>query len=203
MDAGEMRERVTILDLTNVGSDYQWTDGPTVWAKVELTGKTNLFSKVGIGARDVTITMRHRPLSLHQAIRWRGRHLFLTEILPPVGGYMEIKAAVVDVRMWKATRYKTGIDRDKRNKPLREPFPPFCFPGVVTEKYLGHTPPADDGHATTEVTYVLVIPKAVALASGDLVSNLDTDAAGTYVVTVSHCLDEHKNEHEIYRKGDV
>ncbi len=181
MDAGEMRERVTILDLTNVGSDYQWTDGPTVWAKVELTGKTNLFSKVGIGARDVTITMRHRPLSLHQAIRWRGRHLFLTEILPPVGGYMEIKAAVVDVREWRALGLR--------------------FPAVATEKYLGYAQERPMVHSS--IAYVLVTPKAVQLEASDLVSNLDTDGVGgTYVVHAAHLLDRWKNEYEIARREE-
>lgn len=201
MDAGDLRERVTLLELTETSEGYEWAEGPTVWANVELTGKTNLFSRVGIGARDAKITLRRRPLTLHQAVRWRGQHLFLSEILPPADGFMEVKAAVVSPKMWAGQRFRTSIDTEHQNQPRHETLPPLHFPGIITEKYLGHQ--MDERHASTVTTYVLVTPKAVELSPGDLVSVLDTEPPETYKIQVAHTLDVWKNEYEITRKKDV
>lgn len=207
MDAGELRHRLGVLECRSIhrsdgGADHLWAITASVWGKVELGTGNNLFSRVGIGARDATITLRDRPLDLHQALRWDGQHLFLTSI-DRNEGFITAKAAVVSLTDWEAARHKTGIDTGRGNRPKREVLPPLCFPGVLTEKYLGHTPPAEDGHATVESRYVLVTPKAVEIAPGDLVVNHAADTAGTYVVELCHCLDPFKNEYEIYRKEDV
>ncbi len=201
MEAGELRDRVQVLTLSKAGDQYQWAPSDAIWAKVELTGKTNLFSAVGIGARDALITLRRRPLCLHQALLWRGQHLFLTEVLPPEGSFMTARAAVVQPQTWTGQRFETGIDKDRQNRPSRKKLPPIRFPGIITEKYLGHQ--MDERHAATTTTFVLVTPKAVELSPGDLVSNLDTAKDKPYVVQVAHTLDQWKNEYEIARKEDV
>ena len=53
--------------------------------------KANLFSAVGIGARGAELILRRQELTLHNALVWGGRHLFLTAIrpegrAPPRGG---------------------------------------------------------------------------------------------------------------------
>lgn len=207
MDVGKLRHRLTVLGLrTAVRGDGETTHwfatSDCVWGKVELGTGNNLFSRVGIGARDATITLRNRPLSLFHAIQWNGLHLFLTSI-DEEDGFITAKAAVVNPSGWTATQYETGIDRGKDNRPKRDELPPLHFPGVLTEKYLGYAPPAEDGHATGKMRFVLVTPKIVGLSPGDLVTNSGSDVAGTYVVEVCHCLDAYKNEYEIYRKGSV
>ena len=51
--------------------------------------KTNLFSKVGIGARDAAVIVRRQPLTLHHALRWGDTHLFLTSIVPMGRNHLE------------------------------------------------------------------------------------------------------------------
>ena len=46
------------------------------WASITLQPKTNLFSKVGIGARGAAVIVRRQPLTLHHALRWGDTHLF-------------------------------------------------------------------------------------------------------------------------------
>ena len=68
--ANLLKEKVELLDLVQVDEgEWQWVKGAEVWASVELTGKTSLFSRLGIGARAAGITIRQRALTLHQAIR--------------------------------------------------------------------------------------------------------------------------------------
>ena len=71
VQAGEMRERVTILTLAERpdGTGWEWQAGKTTWAKVEKTGKRSLFSTVGASREEWCATMRTQPLTLHQALR--------------------------------------------------------------------------------------------------------------------------------------
>ena len=183
VSAGELRDRVELLELVETDGTFGWQVRKRTWAKAELSEKTNLFSKVGVGARQVVFTLRRQPLSLHEAIRWRGRHCFLTSIVPDGLGHLTVSAALVDLVPCVGCA----------NKTPRGP----AFPGVLTEKYLKHD--QETPMATNTLTYVLVTPKAIALEPGPLV-----EVAGTaYKVTVAHTLDEYKNEYEITRKGDL
>lgn len=185
MDAGKMRERLDILTLQKTALGYAWCADRRTWAKVELTGKNCYFSKVGLGARAAEITLRRQPLDLREAICWRGKHLFPTEITTPERGWMTVQAAVMDVGEWSALG-----DRDT---------PDVLFPAAITEKYLGYA--QERPMAESTVTYVLVTPKVITLRPSDLVSNLDT-APGTYVVTCCHTIDPWKNEYEITRREE-
>lgn len=179
MDAGELRERVELLTLAETADGFSWAVDRKLWAKVEITGKKNLFSAVGIGARDVKLTIRATSATLHHAIRYKGQHLFLTEITTPERGWMELRAALVDVVDCVA-----GMETST---------PGPHFPGVRTEKYLGFVQRDPQTENTTR--YVLVTPKAIDLAIGSLVQVADE----TLVVQVSHTLDAYKNEYEVGR----
>ena len=69
VQAGELRERVTILSLVENpdGTGWDWQEGKTTWAKVEQTGKRSLFSTVGVSRPEWRVTLRHQPLTLFQA----------------------------------------------------------------------------------------------------------------------------------------
>lgn len=183
VNAGKLRERVELLELVESGGVFRWQVRKTTWARAELSDKACLFSSVGIGARRVVFTLRKQPLSLHEAIRWNGRHCFLSSIVPDGPGHLTVTAGLV-----------TPADCvGNANKAPRGPE----FPGVRTEKYLKHE--QETPMATNTLTYVLVTPKAVALEPGPLV-----EVDGTaYKVAVAHTLDEYKNEYEIVRKRDL
>lgn len=179
MDAGELRERVELLTLEETADGFAWTVSRKVWAKVEITGGKNLFSSVGIGARDVKLTVRAAGITLHHAIRYKGQHLFLAEITSPERGWLELRAALVDVVDCLAS--------------AEAPNPGPSFPAVRTEKYLGFVQREPQTENTAR--YVLVTPKAIDLAIGSLVQVADE----TLVVQVSHTLDAYKNEYEVGR----
>lgn len=195
IDAGKLRERLEVLELreTQAGA-WEWVSEGRTWGQVTLSDKRNLFSTVGIGARDAQLVLRRRPLTLGHALRWGGQHLFLTAIRPRGRGYLDVSAALVEPVGCVGRPVDAGMGRG--NRPDRQEKEPVRFPGVLTEKYLGYT--RQETHAVNDTGLVLVTPKAILLKAGDLV---DTGAE-TYNVRVVHTLDPWKNEYEIsMRKG--
>lgn len=180
--ASNLRERVAVLELQSTEGGWDWAPVRKTWAGVEVTGKSNLFSKVGVGARDAALALRKQPLTLHNAIRWRGEHLFLTSIVENKPGWLDVRAARVEAVMCRA-------------EVQWEP-PGGTFPAVLTEKYLRHE--QLEPMALNTLTYVLVTPKPVVLSHGGLV-----EADGrTFEVLVGHTLDPYKNEYEITRREE-
>ncbi len=211
VDAGRLSDRLTVLCLDREEDEetgevtYRWLPMDRRWGRVELGTGRNLFSQVGIGARDAAITLRDYPLALHNALAHRGRHFFLTSLDRPGDGFLHVHAALVRVTEWQATRHKARLDKSGGNRQVQDPLPAIRFPAVITELYLGNTPPQELDHARTESRFALVTPPEVILAPGDLVTAPPHagGVAGVYVVEVCHCLDEHKREYQIYRKEDV
>lgn len=175
--------RVLRLEYDEREDAFVWGEDYSSWAKAEQDARSNLFSSVGIGARGVTFTMRknHR-LSLFKAIRWRGQFCFLTSMMDASPGFVTVNAALCDPAACRKDADKTP--------------PGFRFPGILTEKYVGHDQP--DLHAEVTTDYVLVTPKDVELAPGSWV----IVAGRYYKVLVPHLLDSYKNEFEIRRKDD-
>lgn len=194
-------KKAQILNLAEDAPDsFAWVESKGIWLHTEQQSKNNLFSKVGIGARSILFTMQPRSLTLHHAIRWRGRHYFLTAIDKQSPVCMEVTAALVDIRECTVTRPDDSLDEMKRPKYQSGSGDILVttFPAVLTEKYMGFVQEAP--MAQIEQTYVLITPKAVLLQAGNLVA---VGTLGKYAVRLCHTLDEFKNEYEVYRKGDV
>lgn len=191
-NAGALRERVELLDLVQVDEgEWQWVKYSEIWAAVELTGKTTLFSRLGIGARAAEIGIRKRALTPHQAIRWRGLHLFISEITEPERGWLNVQAAVVEVTR---CREFTG----------QSPGP--VFPAVLTEQYLAHAQERPMASNTSD--YVLVVPKAIRLTPGRKVEvgvpAPDEGGEGrVMLVRTAHTTDPFKNEYDVREKVDL
>ena len=97
LDAGRLSERLEVLELQETSTGvWAWATVRRAWAQVEQTTKTNLFSKVGVGARDAAVVLRRQSLTLRQALRWKGRHLFLTAITDRDRGHLDVAAALVN-----------------------------------------------------------------------------------------------------------
>ena len=194
MNAGEFRERIDVLNLLPTENSYRWEPEKQIWAKAERQDKSKLFSTVGIGAKSVKFTIRRRPLTLHNAFRWGGKHCLLTDIKDIDRMYLEISAALAEPVSCSAFRVMESEGENKASfRELREI---MRFPAILTEKYLGFT--QNVPMAQTEITYVLVTPKEILLEASDL---LDVDGR-RYAVRVCHTLDEYKNEYEITRKEE-
>lgn len=182
--AGALDQCLTVLELQEkTPRVWEWTEVRETWAQVTPQTKTNLFSKVGIGARDAAVILRRQPLTLHQAMRWGGRHLFLTAIVPHGRGHLDVSAALVATDLIRLRADGTE--------------PECSFPGVLTEKYLRHA--QEWPMSVNELELVLVVPKAIALRPGRLV-----EARGAaWEILVAHELDEFKNEYEIGRRAEL
>lgn len=180
-----LKDRVQVLELDyDEGTDtYAWATTRRTWAAAEQDTRNNLFSSVGVGARGVTFTIRRSPsLTLHNAFRWRGQHCFLTSIVDGDPGFQIVKAALCEPSECRK-------DADKE--------PQGClFPGILTEKYVGHE--QLDLHAEVTGDFVLVTPKTVKLAPGSWV----TVGGDYFLVRAPHELDPFKNEYELRRKED-
>lgn len=200
MDAGELREHISILELQEISTGtWGWVPFRKSKASIELGNGKNLFSVVGIGARDAKLILRRQELSPHQAILWGKQHLFISSVVPKGRRHMEVSAAMVSVVPCVGETFKSRLGPG--NRPIREKGPEIQFPGILTEKYVGYEREAT--HATASVTYVLVTPKAVKLSEGDLVTISEGNAPGVYNIQKCHRLDDYKNEYEITFSRDV
>lgn len=192
IDAGALRDRVCLLALGYDEEHRRWSWEPVLGCflrvSAELSEKTNLFSKVGIGARDVSFVLRHwNDLSPANALSWDGpggwEHCFITAVEPIDRLYDRVRCARVSLA-------------DCIAEANHEPTGPQ-FPGILTEKYVGHE--QLDPLAVNIITYVLVTPKAVELKRGSIV---EVDGV-PYEVLTGHLLDQWKNEFEIGRTVDL
>lgn len=200
IDAGDLSERLELLELEETQADtWEWVSRGRLWAQVEVDGGKNLFSSVGIGARNAKLVLRARPLSLCQALRWRGQHQFLTSITKLDRMHLNVQAALVNVVTCLATRTEDTVGAAGR--PVAAETMRISFPGILTEKYARYE--REETHAENDTSYVLVVPKVISLKAGDLVTVQDGPAKAVYAVTVCHVLDQFKNEYEIARRGDV
>ena len=176
MNAGRFNEQITVLELEKSGTGYAWQPVVDLWAEAEKQNKTNIFSKVGIGVQTVRFALRKREISLHNAIRWKGRHCFLTDIQEVERMYLEITAALIE--------------------PVECREEGTTFPACLTEKYLGYR---EETPRTIEtVSLVMVTPKIIMLRTGAQV----TAAGIEYYLTARHELGEYQNEYEIQRVGE-
>lgn len=200
IDAGALDQTVRVLELTE-GPAGTWTWRPVrpARARVELTTKSNLFSRVGIGARGAELVLRAQPLTLHQALLWGEQHLFLTAILPEGRLHLRVQAALVRPVSCTATRQEDTVG--EAGRPIHGETMRVTFPGVLAERYVRYE--REETHDESDVSYVLVTGRPIALRPGDLVRVAEGPAAGAYHVTASHVLDRYKREYEIAWKGDV
>ena len=200
IDAGSLDERLELLELQETAANtWEWVPIRRIWAKVEQTAKTNLFSKVGVGALDAAVVIRRQSLTLHQALRWKGQHLFLTSITKRDRMYLDVQTALVSVVTCIGQGYTTTVGAG--NRPEKQEKPEQTFPGVLTEKYVRYE--TQDSYAKAKRLLVLVTPKAVELLEGDLVTVTEGPAAAVYNVQTRHVLDEYKNEYEILYSRDI
>jgi len=181
--AGKLNKSAKVLELQESRpGTFGWVPIRDIRVAVEFSQKKNLFSTVGVGARDASLVVWRQEISLHNAIKVGEDFLFLTGITERNRNQLDIKAALCS-----PVNCQADMDRDPHG---------ICFPGILTEKYVGHDQP--DFHSEVTTTYVLVTPKSVDLRPG---SWLVADGQ-YYLVLTPHLLDPYKNEFEIRRKED-
>lgn len=183
VEVGRLSDRVEVLGLVKTsgegGAAYTWETVRKTWARAELAARPNVYSVHGLGAAGVAFTMRCQPIDLDSALYWRGQHCLITAIRPIGRMYLTVDAALVVLSRCRNPR--TGE----------------TFPGVITERYVGHQ--QQEPMAVNAYQRVLVTPKAVRLAPGPLV---EVDGVAWPIIT-SYELDPHKNEYGLRRTVDL
>ncbi|MEY8372654.1 hypothetical protein AAK912_04150 [Merdimmobilis hominis] len=203
------KNQIEILRLSQVGEApprYAYQPVGKRWAEGELTGKTNLFSQVGIGLRGAQFRLhRAAGITLFDAVRWRGSHYFLTGIQQKSPAEAVLSAALAEPVPCTAWR-PAGKHPGAYGSP--DAFlEAVGFPGILVEKYQGYQ--RETPYGEVQATYVLVAPKAVELRLGDRVTTGEgrtgpEDQKGpAYGVRAVHALDPYKNEYELYRYEEV
>lgn len=196
-----LTEKIEILTLAQDDDtgDIAWAPARKRWASVELDTRRNIFSIVGVGTHGATVIIRpDQRLTLHQAIRWKGQFLHLTDItLSQERDRQEIKAAFcTPVTMKARPQARTG--KDNLNRPIVKQQAAYTFPGILSEMY--HQNEADEVLRAELLRRVLVTPKTVVLRVGDLVQKGDE---APYTVRQVLDLEAYKNEYVLERKEDV
>lgn len=178
--SSQLDQIVEVLELVeDPTGTWTWRAVRKVWAKVALTASRKQYTAVGVWARGAELILRRQELTLHNALRWRGQHLFITSVLENDRDRLEVDAALVTV---SACENDDGTVK---------------FPAVMTEKYLSHD--QLEPHAVNYFRHVLVTPKVIALTPGKWVVVDGVD----WPITVPHTLDPWHNEYELEREVDL
>ncbi len=188
-NAGEISEKTRVLSLVKDNEAYRFNRGPIVMARVEYTDRVNIFSKVGIGAKTIKFHTRKPNITLFNALEWKDKHYFISDIKEHNRAYLEITTAQIEPRECKYIKNTTI--KDELNRPKSSLETVLTFPGYLIEKYLGYQQLAPQ--AQNDMTFVLVTPKVIKLEVGDLIKIGEK----TYNVRIVHDLVEYKNEYEI------
>lgn len=193
--------KMTVLSLesesdANGNITYGWLPYHDTWGTYELKQMRNIFSAVALGARTVELTLRKQPISLDNSIFRGERQLYITQIDDTADPHFTtVTAALLDPV--SCTAEIESFEKNELNRIVSSGFRTIIFPAWLTEKYLGRT--QAEPQVVLDMMYVLITPKAIKLAAGELV----TVEGKTYTVYVAHTLDGHKNEYEISRKDEA
>lgn len=191
MDAGKLKERIELLRLDE---NKCWMASKLIWSSATHKDRTNIFAKSGLGAATVEFIIRRQPVTLQNAIRWDGKHCMITSITEPERGYLKLTTAVVQLYDCRASRPVKVVEN---HKPRVQQQPMGDFQATLTEKYQRSY--QAQPQTVTEVTRILVTPKAIMLQVADLV----TIGGATYVVVAEYTLAEHCNEYELLDKREA
>lgn len=198
LGAGKLDKPAQVLECREAGAGvWKWVPVRRIQAHIDLQQKTNLFSKIGVGARDAAIVIWQQELTLHNAIRQGETHFFLTSITERNRNQLDVRAALCEPVTLTA-KPKARAGRDSLNRPIVVQQPGFTFPGILTELYRQNAP--DEIYRRETLQRVLVTPKAIRLRAGDLVQ-LGTELP--YTIRQVMDLDPYKNEYVIERQEDV
>ena len=197
MNAGELRDSITILELCETAEQvWEWHPKTIVPAKLEHMTANSIFSKNGLSAKSIKATIRaYPPLTLHHAFRLPSQgseHCFLTDIDKDMRSHYTLTAALIEPVTCTIDRVK--MVKGELNRPVAQKLSPITFPGFLTEKYTRQEQGQPMSHS--EVRFVLVTPKVIEIEVGQLVNV----GAEPYEVLIPHTLDAYKNEYEILRK---
>ena len=187
--------KLFVMALEREGNVFGWLPAHETWGEVELQAGRNVFSSVAMSARTVSVKLRRQALNLDNCLLWGDRYIYITEIgNTEVRHYLSVTAVLLDPVICSVTRESYGLDSLNRRVLIGSET--TLFPAWLTEKYVGRQ--QADPQVVVDIMYVLIVPKAVSLNIGEIVTISDKH----FAVWLAHTLDSNKNEYEISRKEE-
>lgn len=187
--AGNLRKKITILELDSQYNVWTWVPFHETMAQIERLNKRSIFSAVALAAVPLELILRPQKISLANSILWGDQQLYITAV-------EQLRYAVkVNAAPLQSVTVEQRIVRFERNE-LNNPVPLdpeiISFPAWLTEKYVKAN--RDVPRTAIETGYVLIVPKAIPeIPTGDII---DIDGKA-YAVEVRHLLDPDRNEYEV------
>ncbi|MCI1958185.1 MAG: hypothetical protein LKJ25_01000 [Clostridia bacterium] len=189
-------ERAGILTYVKNSNTYSWQETRKIWVRFSEDGKNNIFSSVGIGARNAVFYVR-RPhkITLLNAIKYRQCHYFITLIEDIDIMYSKVTAAKIEPVecSYKPVEY----EKNEYNRPVKKEGEVISFTACLTEKYTGKE--VQPVTAVSSTTYVFVTPKIIELKTGNVIKAKSL----TWLIEKCHTLDRYKNEYEAITRSEV
>jgi hypothetical protein len=198
-NAGDFGWRINILEYVKTRRNtYEWKIKSRAWAKLEKQTAGGIFSRHGITARAVKLTIQGcHDVTLHNAVAYADTepgHLVLTDINREDPGYTVLSAAAIEPVRCRVERVR--VETGDNNRPKTRKLEPLVFQGYLTEKYLRQN--QQEPMSYSETRLVLITPKVITIMVGQLVTIGKTQ----YETVIPHMLDPYRNEFEILGRHD-
>lgn len=188
MDAGKLDKRLRVLSY-----DGEWTDAFGAWASMEEKDRI-IYSALATSKQGAKFVMRTNKITPANLILF-GAQYYAIGSVQHTEGYVTVTAA--EVEPIKCTASAPSITYDELNFPTYGTSVKTEFYGILAEKYVNWK--QEQPNASLELGVILVTPKQVELASGDVV----TANGKEYAVTACHLMDKFRNEYEIAERTDA
>jgi hypothetical protein len=195
INPGEFDEKIKILALSRTDNIYQWNDSVSVWAKAAQLNDNRPFPHHRPKAKSVKFTMRKCVLTLNNAVLWKGRHCFLTEIAEIDRMYFEVTAVMLEPKICIASKLNVGLN--SLNRPVAGIESKLTFPGLLIETYAKKS--QEKPMSMVELRYRLTVPKEIELKAGE---NVEIEGIH-YEVWTPRCISDYSNEYEIRMRRDA
>lgn len=195
INPGEFDEKIKILALSRKDNTFQWNETSSMWAKAEPFNYDRPFSYRRSKVKSVKFTMRKCALTLNNAILWKGKHCFLTDITEIDRMYFEVIAVMLEPKTCIASKLKMSLN--SLNRPVASAESKLTFPGLLVDTHSKKS--QGKPMSVVELQYLLTVPKEIELRVGECV-----EIEGIYYeVWTPRRISDYRNEYEIRVRRDA
>lgn len=164
MNAGELRDKVTLLSAAGSGEDLRWETAAQLWVKAET-----LPPRCPCGdnpeLEEVAMTMRRRALAPCTPVEWNGKRGMVLDVAPVGKQYSRALVRMAEPKLCAAMRPQ--VEKGELNRPVTTMREIAVFPGYLEEKEPAYT--RSMPQTASRQACQLTTPKREALLPGDLV----------------------------------
>ena len=191
MVAAEFNQTIQVFELDNGAGVWRYLPAHSGYTAVGTKESKLIYSPIAGSAPGLQLTLRRQRLSENSALLWNEKQLMVVSIDDRSSRHL-LTVTAVSLPLVTVSCSRQRFGRNELNNPIPLPPEELSFPGWLAEKYVRYGSP--EPGAGTELSYVLLVPKAVLqLKVGDVI----TIGADRFAVQLPHLLGEYRNEYEI------